>query len=242
MLSQVCARRVIAPANNNIINAGKKNCVQQPRTEAAMARRPTHAPGELREMILVEATRLIEERGLSGLSAREIAKRINYSPGTIYNAFQNLDDVILTIEARILDQLDARLQQVQATGKGETFALDMAIAYLQFTQDNKNLWNLLFEHYIKDDQAPDWYQEKLDGLMAHIERAISPAMSGSSEADIKRAARVLWAGVHGITSLASADKLSNVSGEAAHILIEDLVGTYTAGLQMREADGFKKSA
>ncbi|MEO1281286.1 MAG: TetR/AcrR family transcriptional regulator [Pseudomonadota bacterium] len=199
-----------------------------------MARKPAHAPGELRELILREATLLIEERGLSGLSAREIAKRISYSPGTIYNAFQNLDDVILTIEARVLDQLDERLRQVSASHDGQSFALNMALAYLRFTQENKNLWNLLFEHYLDASKAPAWYQEKLDGLMANIERALVPSMPGASQDDIQRAARVLWAGVHGITSLASADKLANVSNDAAQILIRDLVATYEAGLQSRE--------
>jgi hypothetical protein len=41
---------------------------------------------------------------------------------------------------------------------------------------------------------------------------------------------VLWAGVHGITSLSTADKLSVVTTEAATVLINDLVGTYLTGL------------
>ncbi|MEO1206082.1 MAG: TetR/AcrR family transcriptional regulator [Pseudomonadota bacterium] len=199
-----------------------------------MARKPAHAPGELRELILREATLLIEEKGLSGLSAREIAKRISYSPGTIYNAFQNLDDVILTIEARMLDRLDDRLKAVSSNKDGQSFTLNMALTYLDFTQENKNLWNLLFEHYLDKSEAPDWYQEKLDELMGNIERALTATMPGAPRSDIQRAARVLWAGVHGITSLASADKLSNVSKDAAQVLIKDLVETYEAGLASRQ--------
>jgi hypothetical protein len=41
---------------------------------------------------------------------------------------------------------------------------------------------------------------------------------------------VLWAGVHGITSLSTADKLSVVTSESASRLIDDLVATYLAGL------------
>lgn len=198
-----------------------------------MARRPAHAPGELREMIIREATSLIEERGLKGLSAREIAKRISYSPGTIYNAFQNLDDVILCIEGRVLDRLEAELQSVASADGDQSFALRMALRYMSFTQENRNLWNLLFEHHLEKDKAPDWYQEKLDGLMAHIERALRPSMRGAGEEDVKRAARVLWAGVHGITSLASANKLANVSDDTATIMIRELVETFEAGLQFR---------
>lgn len=206
-----------------------------------MARRPTHAPGELREMILAEATRLIENHGLSGLSAREIAKGISYSPGTIYNAFENLDDVILTIEARVLDGLDERLKAVAVNGgSGEPHVLRMAMAYLDYTRENRKLWNLLFEHYLDAEKAPDWYREKIDGLMANIEHALSSSMPGASAEEITRAARVLWAGVHGITSLASADKLANVTADSAEAMVRNLVETYLAGLdyssnQLRKA-------
>ena len=50
------------------------------------------------------------------------------------------------------------------------------------------------------------------------------------EAERQRAARVLWAGVHGITSLSTADKLSIVTTEAAGRLVDDLVVTYLQGL------------
>lgn len=207
-----------------------------------MARRPTHAPGELREMILAEATRLIEEHGLAGLSAREIAKGISYSPGTIYNAFENLDDVILTIEARLLDKLDAHLKEIPAQdGSKDPHVVRMAMAYLAFTRENRKLWNLLFEHYLAADKAPDWYQSKLDGLMSNIESALFASMPRASAPEIKRSARVLWAGVHGITSLAAADKLANVTTDTAQEMVRNLVETYLAGLNCEEANLRKAS-
>ena len=79
-----------------------------------MGRRSTHTPEQLRQLILDAAQSIIETNGLAGLSAREIARRIGYSPGTIYNVFQNLDDVVLHIEARVLDALDERLTDRRA--------------------------------------------------------------------------------------------------------------------------------
>src|SRR6266852_5031793 len=82
----------------------------------AMGRRSTHTPQQLRELILDAAQEIIQVQGLAGLSAREIARRIEYSPGTIYNMFENLDDVVLHVEARVLDALDKRLSTVLADG------------------------------------------------------------------------------------------------------------------------------
>ena len=72
-----------------------------------MGRRSIHTPDELRELIIEATTSIVEQDGLEGISAREIAKRVGYSPGTFYNVFENLDDLLLIIEARLLDGLPA---------------------------------------------------------------------------------------------------------------------------------------
>lgn len=197
-----------------------------------MGRRSSHTPQQLRALILDAAQEIIEAQGLAGLSAREVARRIGYSAGTIYNIFANLDDVVLNVEARVLDALDQRLSSVQREDDGAGDALTrIARAYLAFTQEKPRLWNLLFEHHMPPGaELPPWYRQKLEGLTAQIERALAPHFPPGSEAERQRAARVLWAGVHGITSLSTADKLSVVTTETAGRLIDDLIGTYLAGL------------
>lgn len=201
-----------------------------------MGRRSTHTPQQLRELILDAAQDIIDAHGLAGLSAREIARRIGYSPGTIYNMFDNLDDVVLNIEARVLDALDLRLSNIQRSdGQAPDCVVQIAHAYLAFTQEKPRLWNLLFEHHMPaGTDLPAWYRQKLEGLMGHVERGLAPYFPAGREADLQRASRVLWAGVHGITSLSTADKLSVVTTETAGRLIDDLVGTYLAGLPSRQ--------
>ena len=196
-----------------------------------MGRRSVHTPEELREHILQAATELIATGGLAELSAREVARRIGYSAGTIYNVFDNLDDLILTIEGRMLDELGSRLEQIPKSTNPRQNLLDLAEAYLSFTHTNPKLWNLLFEHHLPPGaDVPASYRAKLDGLLARIEVALTPLLQSRDPAELKRAARVLWAGVHGITSLSTADKLSNVSTESAWPLVKDLVETYLDGL------------
>jgi AcrR family transcriptional regulator len=205
-----------------------------------MGRRSTHTPHQLRDLILEATQDIIVTQGLSGLSAREIARRIGYSPGTIYNMFENLDDVVLHVEARLLDALDARLSAVLQEGqKGDTVRL-LAQAYLAFTHERPKLWNLLFEHHLPaGTELPSWYQQKLEGLMARIESALAPVFGPGRDADRQRTARVLWAGVHGITSLSTADKLSVVTTESASKMVDELVSVYLAGLA---AHGAKQQA
>lgn len=199
-----------------------------------MGRRSSHTPQQLRELILASAEEIIQSQGLAGLSAREIARRVGYSAGTIYNMFDNLDDVVLHVEARVLDALAERISGVADTSHGPDKLLLLARAYLSFTQEKPKLWNLLFEHHLPPGvDLPRWYQEKLESLLANVEQTLAPMFPPGNAADLQRSARVLWASVHGITSLATADKLSVVTSEAASRLIEDLVLTYVAGLKAK---------
>ena len=197
-----------------------------------MGRRSIHTAEELRELILNAATELIEQGGLASLSAREIARAIGYSPGTLYNVFENLDDLVLTIEARLLDKLLLRLKESVANAEPMERVARLARAYLGFTHENPRLWNLLFEHHMPAGrEVPVWYQAKLDLMLAQVEEALEPRIVHLGESRLKRAARVLWAGVLGITSLSTADKLANVSAESAGPMIEDLIMNYLTGLQ-----------
>lgn len=199
-----------------------------------MGRRSSHTPQQLRELILASAEEIIESQGLAGLSAREIARRVGYSAGTIYNMFENLDDVILHVEARVLDALAERITVVADAPDGPDKLLLLARTYLSFTQEKPKLWNLLFEHHLPPGvDLPRWYQDKLEGLLAAVEQTLAPMFPPGNTAALQRSARVLWASVHGITSLATADKLSVVTSEAASRLIEDLVLTYVAGLKAK---------
>ncbi len=197
-----------------------------------MGRRSVHTAEQLREVILEASAGILQEQGLQGLSAREIARRIEYSPGTLYNVFENLDDIVLTIEGRMLDGLAAVLEALPEETDPRRDVRNLAHAYLAYSHAHPKLWNLLFEHHLPAGRdVPAWYKAKLDSLLGRVENAVRPLLPGADEAAVKRSARVLWAGVHGITSLSTADKLANVTSDSASPLIDDLVGLYLAGLQ-----------
>lgn len=202
-----------------------------------MGRRSLHTADELRELIVQASTDLIHENGLAGLSAREIARRIDYSPGTLYNSFDNLDDLVLTIEGRMLDRLAEALDAVPRDGTASERVYGMAERYLKFADENPRLWSLLFEHNVSTARTlPEWYRQKVQALGERFEDVLRPFSGGLSADEIRRSARILWSSVHGISSLSVADKLAIVSAEEAGQLVQDLVGTYLKGLEARGAE------
>lgn len=196
-----------------------------------MGRRSLHTADELRELIISASTDLIRQFGLEGLSAREIARQIDYSPGTIYNSFENLDDLVLTIEGRLLDRLADALSNLPKTTDPRRRIHDLAARYFEFVKQNPKLWNLLFEHHLSSSRTvPDWYGQKLEQLITTVEDALL-ALPGETRASAAQSARVLWAAMHGISSLSTASKAAGVTGGNAHAMLDDFVATFLAGMR-----------
>ena len=202
-----------------------------------MARRADHTREELYGLTLEAARAIVETEGLRGLTARKIADRIGYSPGTIYNVFDNLDAVIVHMDAWLLDRLYEELDLPGTAGADPEQALKaLARRYMDFIAAHRNLWEVLFEHRLPEGQElPDWYPPKLDRLLALIEDAIAPLYGAGDDAGRARAVRVLWSGVHGIATLAGSGKLSIITADSAMDLIDDLIANYVAGVAARRA-------
>ncbi len=146
--------------------------------------------------------------------------------------FEDLDDLVLTIEGRLLDKLTQALSDVPAGADPSDKVRRLAEVYVEFTRENPKLWNLLFEHHLPAGrEVPAWYREKLEGLMSKVEDALQPLARDVDPETVRRSAKTLWAGVHGITSLSTADKLQIISTDSAGALLDDLVSTHLAGLE-----------
>ena len=58
-----------------------------------MGRRNDHSREEIRQMALDAGTELLQQHGVAAVSARKVASRINYTVGTLYLVFENLEIV-----------------------------------------------------------------------------------------------------------------------------------------------------
>ncbi len=195
-----------------------------------MGRRSDHSREELYELALEAARKIAEEEGLRGLAARRIAREIGYTVGTLYNLFEDLDDLIIHMNGRTLDDLYEALANVQLDGEPETAMRALAEGYIEFVDDHPKVWNVLFEHRLPEPrQPPDWHHEKILRLLGLVEQALGPLFPPGRETERHHAARVLWSSLHGICSLESAGKL--VASETVTALTDTLVTCFLAGLR-----------
>src|SRR5262245_56659501 len=123
-----------------------------------MGRRSDHSREELLEMAIAAATKIVIKQGLKKLSTRLIAARIGYSAGTLYQLFDNLDDIILHVNARTLDGLSEACRDVDFATGPEASLYELARRYIRYTGQNPNLWAAIFEHSLpRGRAAPKWY-------------------------------------------------------------------------------------
>lgn len=172
-----------------------------------MGRRSEHSPQELRELILAATRQVIVEAGFQRLSAREIARAIGYAPGTLYNMFRNLDEILMRVETRVLGELDDAVEQAMLGKHGIEAVRRFASAYVEFAYGNRRLWELIQEHHPADrTSGPDWYLDRLYASLPRLEQVLSGMSSNGDADDVQRTARLVWSAVHGVLTVATTAK------------------------------------
>lgn len=197
-----------------------------------MGRRSDHSREELYDLALDAARGIVADSGLSALTARKVAQAIGYSPGTLYNVFDDLDDLIVRMNGRTLDALYDQLSSIPQTGDPARDLNALLAGYLSFLDSNRNLWAVLFDHSLSAGQTlPEWYVQKIDRVLGLIEAGLAWRLPDLDDASLKDAARILWASLHGICSLSGSGKLQIVSDQTVHAMAETLMTHFVAGLE-----------
>ncbi len=197
-----------------------------------MGRRSQHRPDELREMILDAAERIVDTGGLAKYSAREVARLIGYAPGTLYNMFENLDEILLRVEQRLLMELDATLAKAMDGLQGEEAIHQFADAYLAFAYKRMKLWRLLIDHRLGPDPAPDWYIALFNAPFGRLEEPFAHVIFGADQEVYRKAAKGLGAQIVSVTERATCDKLGQLSFQSASEQMREMVTIYLAGFRV----------
>lgn len=196
-----------------------------------MSRRSDHSRSEFIELVVTAAEAIVTETGTGQPSARAIARRIGYSPGSLYLAFENIDDIITHVNARTLDRLYASIHaQTNADQPAVERLKQCAHAYAAFAHANPELWRLCFEHTLPPEQTvPALLDTRIKTLVDLVLQPLAEASNQPPE-QLTGAAQALWAGVHGICILTLTDKLRLVGTQTTDHLIDDLVTNYLRGV------------
>ena len=157
---------------------------------------------ELRTAILQAARELFVQEGFEGFSMRKLAGKIEYSPGNIYLYFKNKDDLFQCL----VDESFARLQESLVALHDSRPVWDPVDLlkqglrlYVEFGLKNPNDYRFAFILGPAEDTRPYRVHPAFEGLRARVRRCVEAGRFRS--VDIETTSQVIWAAVHGLTSL-----------------------------------------
>ena len=162
-----------------------------------MGRRSDHTRSELEALFVTEGRRQLAETGLARFSAREVAKRIGYSIGTLYNVFGSYDGLMLAINARTLALWAEHLRE-RLAAPGEDRIEALVCGYFDFATDNPKTWIAIYEHHMADGgPAPADYQALAVELVSIVGGEIAGELPHLDAEAVASLTRSLIATVHG---------------------------------------------
>ena len=167
--------------------------------------RKERAQKDIRKLILSTAERLFVRQGYENVSMREIARKIEYSPTTIYHHFRDKGELFFRILEGYHGQLLVRMEKIYRAGGDPVDTLRKGMrAYTEFGLANPSYYKLAFmsppefkaeSYMVEGTKGTALFQ----GLRGSTEECIRRGLFKNMNADL--AAQVLWTVNHGVTSL-----------------------------------------
>lgn len=162
-----------------------------------MGRRSDHTRPELETLIVEAAAELMAELGFARFSAREVAKRIGYSVGTIYNVFGSADALVLAINTRTFGLWADHLRGALAAAADDRIRA-LVEGYFAFAHDNTHLWMAIYDHRLPPGMAMPDADAAARGVLTGIVTAeVAGYLDRPVDEHAVALARSLIASVHG---------------------------------------------
>ncbi len=193
-----------------------------------MARRSEHTQEQIKEMVLKAAENIVIEDGFKALTVRKVALEIGYTVGSIYMVFANMDDLIMHVKGRALDELADELREPQGFDSIEAHIQALADIYLKFAHQHFNRWRMIFEA-INDVPTPEWYLQKVREMFLVVETLFQQLRPELGDEQANLAARALWSGVHGACVLSLNGSLGRSGTDNAQATVNLLVQNFIRG-------------
>jgi AcrR family transcriptional regulator len=103
----------------------------------------------IKEQILEEALKLMNRHGFDGFSMRKLGSRLGVSAKTIYNYYQNKDELYLVILTRGFEELYNRFNTAYSSHQTPMKRLKaMGSEYMIFGLERSNIYNLMFTWHV----------------------------------------------------------------------------------------------
>lgn len=188
-----------------------------------MARRKDHTREELTQLAVTCGRELIIADGTKALTARNVAKAIGYTPGTLYNLFDNIEGLAAAINCTTLNEFAETISAIRQRSSTPQKQLEkICHAYLKIQQEQPALWTLLFATPITIKS--DTYGQAIHQVFDQVVATIRPLCGNKNSA--RQDAKIIWSTLHGICLLQQHGKLDVTKSDTSAVLLKRFLNQF----------------
>jgi len=168
-----------------------------------IATRKQREKEEMRELILHAAKNIFLEKGYAETSIRNIAEKIEYSPGTIYLYFKEKDSIFHALHQEGFRKLIGMMLPLQYVEDPFERLKAMGRVYMDFAKQNKDFYDLMFIMQAPMKMEKDECWEEGDKALDHLKQVIRDCQAvGRFEGrDVDYLSFTIWSAMHGMCAL-----------------------------------------
>jgi AcrR family transcriptional regulator len=157
-----------------------------------------------RRLITATARALAEREGWDAVTTRRLSTEIEYSQAVLYKHFASMEDIAEAVALEGFGELAETLGKARrGAGEPREVLARVAHAYSNFATENPALYDVMVTRATRlpfGDNAP----AQLSAGFTELREAVASAAGGR---DVDTLTEVLWAALHGLTTLGHNDRL-----------------------------------
>lgn len=158
-----------------------------------------------RRLIIATARSLAEREGWDAVTTRRLSNEIEYSQPVLYKHFASMEDIVEAVALEGFGELAETLRTAREGAATPEEALSrVAHAYSDFAAENAVLYDAMFTRATRLRFGAEDTPTELRAGLAELREAIAHV---AGVGDVDTLTEVLWAALHGLTTLGRGDRL-----------------------------------
>lgn len=134
-----------------------------------------------RQLEIIEASgKLLTEKGVSGLTIKNIAKEMNFSESAVYRHFNSKEDIIIAMLNYLAENMNLRLSKICKSNKtAKQKLIEVFQSQLDFFEENPNFVVAVFSDGLFEESQK--INEAIQRIMSVNMKNVMPVMAEGQE-------------------------------------------------------------
>ena len=196
--------------------------------------------GNLRQALIDAALEFIEQRGPTGFTLSEAAKRAGVTPAAVYRHFEGREDLIAEAAHQGYDIFAELMEFAYESGQPSALKAFEATgrAYLAFARKYPGHYIAMFESGISVNRTPELAHaaNRANGVLERAASDLSQHIPADKRPPASMFSAHIWAMSHGVVELFARNSPGRASPFPADDLLETGIGIYLRGLGLVSPD------